>query len=136
MSVKMEELDKQMYFGATKAIFENARILRENMTFAEKLLWERLSHKQIAGVRFRCQHPIDIFIADFYCHKAKLVIELDGEIHDQKREYEEGRTADLEKHIIKVLRFKNSEVETGIESVVKIIEDEVKSRISSPPWGI
>jgi len=134
--VKMEELDKQMYFGAKKTIFENARNLRENMTSAEKLLWERLSHKQIAGVKFRCQHPIDIFIADFYCHKARLVIELDGEIHDQRQEYDEGRTADLGKHFIKVIRFRNSDVETDIENVIKIIENEVRSRISSPPWGI
>jgi len=132
----MEELDKQMYFGAKKSIFENARILRENMTSAEKLLWERLSRKQIAGVKFRRQHPIDIFIADFYCHEARLVIELDGEIHNKKQEYDEGRTADLEKHFIKVIRFRNSEVETDIENVIKIIENEVSSRISSPPWGI
>jgi very-short-patch-repair endonuclease len=92
-----------------------------------------LSHKQVAGVRFRRQHPIDIFIADFYCHEARLVIELDGAIHDQRKEYDEGRTAEMEKHFIKVIRFKNSDVEMDIESVLKIIENEVMSGISSPP---
>jgi len=132
----MRELDKQMYFGAGRSILETARMLRRNMSPAEKLLWNRLSGKQIEGVRFRRQHPIDIFIADFYCHEARLVIELDGGIHTQKKEYDEDRTADMEKHFIKVLRFKNSEVESDVVSVINKIENEVKSRISSPPWGI
>jgi very-short-patch-repair endonuclease len=127
------ELDKQMYYGATRSVFETAKLLRNHMTPAEKLLWERLSHKQVAGVRFRRQHPIDIFIADFYCHEARLAIELDGEIHDQRKEYDEGRTADLEKHLIKVIRFTNSDVEMNIERVIKIIENEVKDRKLSTP---
>jgi hypothetical protein len=74
---KMNELDKIMYFKATPGILENARRLRENMTDYEKLLWEKLKRKQICGLRFRRQHPIDIFIADFYCHEVRLVVEID-----------------------------------------------------------
>ncbi len=136
MSAMENELDNQMYYGATRLVFETAKLLRNHMTPAEKLLWERLSHKQVAVVRFRRQHPVDIFIADFSCHEARLVIELDGEIHDQRKEYDESRTADREKHLIKVIRFTNSDVEINIEQVIKIIENEVKSRRSSPPWGI
>ena len=67
----MEELDKTMYFRAKPDIMEVARILRKNMTYYEKLLWEKLKGKQIWGLRFRRQHPIDIFIADFYCHEVR-----------------------------------------------------------------
>lgn len=132
----MQEIEKSMYFGAQPETFETARILRSNMTIHEKLLWERLKLKQICGSRFRRQHPIDFFIADFYCHEAKLVVEIDGEIHNHQREYDDGRSAEMERYSIKVIRFTNSEVEKNINKVVKQIENEVKSRIQSPPWGI
>ncbi len=125
----MEEIEKSMYYGAKPETFEAARILRENMTFSEKLLWERLKLKQIFGVRFRRQHPIDFFIADFYCHEAKLVVEIDGEVHNQQIEYDDGRSAEMERYAIKVIRFTNSEVENNMEDVVERIESEVKTRI-------
>jgi very-short-patch-repair endonuclease len=106
------------------------------MTFHEKLLWEKLKLKQICGVRFRRQHPIDFFIADFYCHQARLVVEIDGEIHYQQKEYDDGRSGEMERYLIKVIRFTNSDVENNIEDVVKQIETEVRNRIKSPPWGI
>jgi very-short-patch-repair endonuclease len=71
----MEELDKNMYFKATPEKMEIAKNLRNNMTYSEKLLWEKLKGKQICGLRFRRQHPIDLFIVDFYCHKVRLVVE-------------------------------------------------------------
>ncbi|HOW41347.1 MAG TPA: DUF559 domain-containing protein [Bacteroidales bacterium] len=125
----MKELDKQMYFKAKPGILENARLLRKNMTTAERLLWERLNNNQLLGLRFRRQHPIDIFIADFYCHKARLVIELDGPIHDGQAEYDDGREAEIEKYYLKVIRFKNEEVITNIEKVIIQIEEIVKQRI-------
>jgi len=70
-----------MYYNAKPSIIGAARLLREKMTRSEEILWERLNRKQIQGLRFRRQHPIDIFIADFYCHRIRLVIEIDGEIH-------------------------------------------------------
>jgi very-short-patch-repair endonuclease len=91
----MKELDKRMYFKAKPIILETVRFLRENMTDPEKLLWEKLKGNQLLGLRFRRQHPIDIFIADFYCHKARLVIEVDGEIHKSHKEYEDGREAEI-----------------------------------------
>ena len=106
------------------------------MTTCEKLLWERLKLKQICGLRFRRQHPIIFFIADFYCHEARLVIEIDGEIHTQRREYDDGRSAEMEKYFIKVIRFTNSEVENNIDNVIRVIEAEVNNRSQSPPWGI
>lgn len=132
----MEEIEKTMYYGAKPETFEAVRILREHMTVHEKLLWEKLKLKRICGVRFRRQHPIDFFIADFYCHEARLVVEIDGEIHDQEKEYDDGRSAEMERYFIKVIRFTNSEVEYNIENIVKRIENEVTSRMESPPWGI
>jgi very-short-patch-repair endonuclease len=132
----MEELDKSMYYGAKSITVQAARLLRENMTYYEKLLWERLKNKQICGVRFRRQHPIDFFIADFYCHEARIVVEIDGEIHEQQKEYDDGRSAEMERYHIKVIRFTNSEIVNNMEEVIKVIHNETSSRISSPPWGI
>ena len=82
------------------------------MTDAELLLWEKLKGKQMLGLRFGAQHPIDIFIADFYCHPIKLVIEVDGGMHKTKgqREYDIGRTAELNYWEIEVVRFTNEEI--------------------------
>ena len=131
----MNELDKTMYFGAKPDILEKAKALRKNMTEAENILWEKLKNKQVLNLRFRRQHPIDIFIADFYCHSARLVIELDGEIHYKQKEYDKGRTAEMERFDIKVIRFKNSEIENNIDHVIKSIETTIKHRLKSPPWG-
>ena len=77
----------------------------------------KLKKKQICGLRFRRQHPIDIFIVDFYCHAARLVVEIDGEIHNQQEEYDNGRSAEMEKFGIRVIRLTNKEVEENIEAV-------------------
>jgi very-short-patch-repair endonuclease len=132
----MIEQEKSMYYGAKAITFEAARMLRKDSTLHENLLWKRLKKKQIGNVRFRRQHPISFFIADFYCHEARLVIEIDGEIHNYQSEYDDGRSAELEKYCIKVIRFTNKEIEYNINHVIKIIENEVQGRIQSPPWGI
>ena len=110
-----------MFYGAKRGIFEKAKVLRENMTIAEKHLWSRLNNKQL-GVRFRRQHPIDIFIVDFYCHTFKLVVEIDGGYHKEQLEYDEGRTAELERFGITVIRFTNDEVMKEIDRVVEEIQ--------------
>jgi very-short-patch-repair endonuclease len=110
-----------MFYGAKRTIFQNACELRKSMTHAEKLLWERLNKNQL-GVRFKAQHPIDIFIVDFYCHKHRLVVEVDGEIHLLQKEYDEGRTAELERFDLKLIRFTNDEVENDIDRVVEKIK--------------
>lgn len=113
-----------MFYGAKPHIFEKAKFLRKNMTDSELKLWEVLKGKRILGLRFRSQHPIDIFIADFYCHPVKLVVEVDGGIHkssDQK-EYDNGRTAELNDWGIVVVRFTNEEIENNIKYVINEIE--------------
>lgn len=114
-----------MFFGAKRKIFENARNLRSNTTPAEKKLWTQLSNNQL-GVRFKRQHPIDIFIVDFYCYKYKLVVELDGLIHLGKKEEDIGRTAELERLGLIVIRFSNNEVISDIDKVIEIIRKFLK----------
>lgn len=116
-----------MFFGAKRQIFQNACELRKNMTLAEETLWQRLRNSQL-GVRFKAQHPLDMFIADFYCHKYKLVIEVDGEIHLAQREYDEGRTAELERLGLRIIRFTNKQVMDDIDRVV----GEIRKWIVSP----
>ncbi|MDX8337735.1 endonuclease domain-containing protein [Draconibacterium sp. IB214405] len=121
-----------MFYGAKAHIFEKAKLLRNNMTVAELLLWEQLKGKKVLGLRFRQQHPIDIFIADFYCHPIKLVIEVDGGIHksrDQK-EYDIGRTGELNYWDIEVVRFTNEEIEKDITRVIEVIKQKCLSRQS------
>ena len=117
-----KRIPRDMFYDAKPAIFENAKYLRENMTAAEKTLWNRLKNNKL-GVRFKSQHPVDIFIADFYCHRFKLVVEIDGKIHNNTKEYDEGRTAELEKPGIKVLRFTNEDVIENINFVLEKIKE-------------
>lgn len=98
--------------------------MRNEMTHAEQAVWGLLRSNKMLGYRFKPQHPIDIFIADFYCHELKLVIEIDGGIHRTKeqKEYDIGREAELERFDIRVIRFTNEKVENDIEQVRKEIE--------------
>jgi very-short-patch-repair endonuclease len=121
-----------MFYSAKPHIFEKAKALRNSMTNSELTLWEKLKGKQVLGLRFRPQHPIDIFIADFYCHPIKLLIEVDGGIHKttEQKEYDIGRTAELNYWGIEVIRFTNEEVEINIDSVVDKITKICQTRLS------
>jgi very-short-patch-repair endonuclease len=124
-----------MFYNAKPHIFEKAKMLRKNMTEAELKLWEKLKGKKMLGLRFRPQHPIDIFIADFYCHPLKLVIEIDGGIHksrDQK-EYDFGREGELENWGINVIRFSNEEIENEMNRVLEDIKQICLQRKSETP---
>ena len=112
-----------MFYNAKPHIFEKAKIMRQNMTKAEEILWEQLRGKKLLGLRFRPQHPIDIFIADFYCHPLKLVIEVDGGVHKSKeqQDYDIGREGELENWGIKVVRFTNEKIRNNITQVIDYI---------------
>lgn len=125
----MRVIERNMFYGANKKIFLRAVELRNNMTPAEQLLWQELRKKEIFKVRFKRQHPIGIFIVDFYCHKLKLVIEVDGDIHlrEDIKEHDDGRSADIKNFGIRILRFTNREVLENMEMVKKQILDEINS---------
>jgi very-short-patch-repair endonuclease len=113
-----------LFYNAGPLTFSNAQSLRRQMTIAEKVLWKMLRGNKVRGLYFRRQHPIDCFIADFYCHKAKLVVEVDGTVHDslEAKEYDENRTAFMEKLGLKVLRFSNGDVLRNPNLVISEIE--------------
>ena len=88
-------------------------------------MWELLRNKKLNGLKFRRQHPLSNYIADFYCHEKKLVIELDGAIHDTKEnmDYDKVRTLHLNEEGIIVVRFRNEEVMNEVEVVLKKIRE-------------
>lgn len=122
----VRSVEISMFYGAHPIIFERTKLLRDSMTKAEKRLWLFLSKNKVMGLRLRAQHPIERFIADFYYHPIKLVIEVDEDIHNNlgNQEYDMGRTAELEKYEIEVLRFTNEQVLNHFDDVKKEILSE------------
>ncbi|MBN1767747.1 MAG: DUF559 domain-containing protein [Prolixibacteraceae bacterium] len=122
-----------MHHGAMPILFELAKNNRLNPTDAEDFLWKQIAGSKL-GVRFKRQHPIAYFIADFYCHKARLIIEVDGGYHNipSQYEYDCNRDFELEELGLKVIRFTNEEVLFDIENVLKRIKEEITPQ---PPKG-
>ena len=118
-----------MYLGASASLFGLAKQLRLEETPAEKLLWSRLSRNQL-GVKFRRQHPIYYYVADFYCHSHKLIVEVDGPIHDSKENQFNDlvRTAGFNEFNIEVIRFSNDEIIYNLDDVIFRIKEKLKVR--------
>jgi very-short-patch-repair endonuclease len=104
--------------GTTPPLEEAARDLRRTMTPAEQVLRDALRGRQLGGLRFRCQHPVGRFVLDFYCPAAKLVIEVDGAVHEQQREQDAARTEHLQQYGYRVLRFTNEQVLNDLDTVM------------------
>lgn len=119
-----------MWKGASPHIFSNAKKLRENPTEAEEKLWLAVKDNQIEGYKFRRQHPLSIYVADFYCHALKLVIEIDGDYHlaEGQQLLDNKRTSDIEFQGLKVIRFTNEEVLLKLSEVM----DRIKEFIPQP----
>ena len=108
---------------------DTARRLRSDQTNAENRLWSRLRARQLEGFKFRRQHSIGPFVADFFCLEAKLVIELDGSQHADQSNQDERRSEFIRDAGYKVLRIWNHEVITEIDEVLQRIADALeKSR--------
>ena len=97
---------------------EAAKRLRREMTPAERVLWQHLRANRLHGLHFRRQQAIDGFIVDFYCHSAGLVVEVDGDAHDDQALYDQERTEILAARGLHVLRVRNEEVLGDIVSVL------------------
>ncbi|MGM9511955.1 endonuclease domain-containing protein [Larkinella sp. GY13] len=119
-----------MFYGATPELFRKADELRRMLTPAEKIVWKALRANQLEGFRFKSQHPLSHFIADFYSHKARLVVEIDGGIHQEREqmEYDKGRTRLMEELGITVLRFSNEDVFHHLPSVLDRIRSFLRVR--------
>ena len=111
----------------TKEKLQRAKELRREMTPAEKLLWQQVRAKKL-GVRFRRQQVIAGFIVDFYCHKAALVVEVDGDIHDLQQEEDARREKVLREMGLRINRFRNDEIlrDASRSAVVGRIKELVK----------
>ena len=131
-ALNYKRLGNKKMLTYSKIVKPLARELRNNQTDAEVLLWSRIRRKQILGVQFNRQKPIDRYIVDFYSASTKLVIELDGIQHYEidAIEYDFERTKMLESFGLKVMRFDNSLIFSELDNVISIIYDEVKNRIS------
>lgn len=99
-----------------------AREMRKNPTPAEKRLWAYVRRNQLDGFKFRRQQVIWRFIVDFYCPRAKLVVELDGASHDDTVDYDALRTQFLESLGLRVIRFHNRDVMVNLENVLEAIQ--------------
>jgi very-short-patch-repair endonuclease len=120
------------FYQATSGIFQRAKNLRKPLTPAEQVLWKLLRNRKLNQYKFRRQHPIYHFIADFYCHELKLVIELDGSIHQRPdvAKHDRIREEILINLGLTVSRFSNKELFTNSNNVIKKIL-EVAERIKS-----
>ncbi len=104
----------------TKEKLQRSHELRRDMTSAEKLLWQELRANKL-GVHFRRQQIIAGFIVDFYCHKAALVIEVDGDIHDLQQEEDARREKVLKEMGLTIIRFRNEDVIKDLPKTVRRI---------------
>ncbi|QRP64715.1 endonuclease domain-containing protein [Rhodanobacter sp. FDAARGOS 1247] len=108
-----------------------AKLLRTASTDAELKLWYHLRAKRLAGLKFRRQHPIPPYIADFFCEELRLVVEIDGSQHDE--ETDSIRTRALERRGLVVLRFWDNQVLQETEAVLEAILNFARGRTLSPP---
>ena len=99
----------------------HAREMRHERVPAERILWSRLRDRRLGGFKFRRQAPIGPYIADFYCAEGRLVVELDGDSHDGREEYDAERTAWLNGEGMRVVRFVNQDVYEHIDAVLGAI---------------
>lgn len=112
-------------------INEQVKTLRKRTTKAEKILWEELRNRKFFGYKFYRQYPViydllgyeTFYVLDFYCHKRKVAVELDGEIHKFKIKNDRKRENILVTLGIRVIRFKNFEIENDINNVLKKLQE-------------
>ena len=119
----MENYGDDLFKGANYKLFEFSKVLRKVQTDAEEIIWQSLRNRKLLDYKFRRQHPLHKYIADFYCNEAKLIIEIDGGIHNQvdNEEYDKNRSYELNEIGITVLRFTNEEVNGNLQMVLNSI---------------
>ncbi len=117
-----------------EVLLQKAKELRQKQTPAEQMLWQCLRSNQLHGAKFRRQHNIGQCIVDFYCHAAKLVIELDGGIHELQKERDSDRDTWLQANGLQVLRLKNEEITQNLPQVLQTITNHL-SLLSPSPAG-
>jgi len=117
----------------TPELQQAAWLLRDRMTPAEEALWEALRDKKLAGLKFRRQHPVEQFVLGFYCPRFKLVVELDGSVHDGRTEEDAARTEHLNSYGYRVIRFRNEGVFNDLPDVLRRIAKAAQSGVPPAP---
>jgi len=127
----IRELSLMGYYG-NRELVKRARVLRNNMTRAEIILWSRLRSKQVEGYKFRRQQPIFDYVVDFYCDKIRLIIEVDGEIHSLSEKTQNDKKHDkiLIINGYNIIRLSNLEIETEIDSAIIKIRSFIADNLS------
>ena len=120
----------KMHDDAGKNIFNYARDLRREQTDAEKILWELLRNRRLDGYKFRRQHTMLVYIVDFYCFEKKLIIEVDGSVHneEEQKNYDRLREKELTALGARVIRFTNDDVMNNKQNVLRTISDALKEK--------
>ena len=117
-------------FFNLKRLEQRRKELRTDGTAAEAVLWKHLQKRQLLGKKFRRQQSIGPFIVDFYCHECRVIVELDGSVHNGYwvGEYDAERTKFLEENGMLVLRFQNGELFENLPAVLETIKESLLSR--------
>ncbi|MDQ7797666.1 MAG: DUF559 domain-containing protein [Candidatus Edwardsbacteria bacterium] len=105
---------------------ELAKKMRRNMTYAEKCFWNSVRNNKFLGYQFRRQQIVHGFIADFYCNDLNLVVEIDGGVHEEQKDYDKLRDYIINQYGIKVIRFSNQEIIDKCDLVLKRIQELIK----------
>lgn len=136
--VKQKSIEETLWDSANPKLYrqleEKALEMRKNPTKSECVLWNSLKNNQL-GVKFRQQHVIDNFIADFCSIKEALIIEVDGDSHDSKKEADEERTNILKSYGYKVIRFNNDQIINDLDGVIETIKSEIKNNQKGAPMS-
>ena len=132
MTAKSPYKNGGMFENASYLLFQKAKELRKTMTDAEIILWMNIKNG-VNGFKFRRQHPIGNYIADFFCHKAKLIIELEGSIHHLAhiQALDDIKQRDLENLGYYIIRFTNNDVKLSIDNVIETIKKTIIKIINS-----
>ncbi len=122
--------DRLILMGTSEALRHREKLkfkrdLRKNLTPAERVLWQELRNRKLLGTKWKRQDTIGQFIADFLCKEHKLIIEVDGGIHETQQEYDRLRTEIINVYGYRVIRFKNEEVLGELSNVSRRISEEI-----------
>ena len=129
----MKRVAQDSWKRNAKDVKTRSRALRRTPTAAEEKLWYLLRKRRHFALKFRRQHPIGSYVADFYCHELKLIVELDGPVHEEEfqRAHDENRDANLLAEGYTIFRFTNEEIFQDAESVLDRIMDQA---MLLSPW--
>jgi len=111
---------------------KRAKELRSNSTVPERILWDALRGRNVGGLKFRRQHPIEPYIVDYYCADARLVVELDGDSHNGREEYDRERSDHLRRLGLTIMRVANDDVSNNLDGVAEAIRLAAYTKLGKP----